>query len=70
MYKTKKMNKILKNPYFGHKVKKLASNLKMITKMGRISKNFELNFEKFCKVFRKFAWRNVHSAGCCKVPFL
>ncbi len=35
-----------------------------------ISEHFELNFEKFCKVFRKFAWRNVHSSGSCKVPFL
>ncbi len=31
--------------------------------------NFELNFEKLCKVFRKFAWRNMHSAGSARCRF-
>ncbi len=47
--------------YFGN-FRELYRNILKI-----ISKNFELNFEKFCKVFREFA---VHSAGSCKVPSL
>ncbi len=50
--------------YFGN-FRELYRNISKI-----ISKNLELNFEKFCKVFRKFASWNVHSAGSCKVPFL
>ncbi len=47
----------------------------MFGKFSKItSEHFKNNFKKFrikfCKVFRKFARRNVHNAGSCKVPFL
>ncbi len=44
-HKTKKMNKIEKYADFGHELGKLESNLKKITKMGKMKS------EKFMKIF-------------------